>query len=79
MYVHYPQCVFCESIYMYVYSERVTRIHHAFLTSSIAFFFRSVADFCLKICLRLFLGAVIYNNKICLLLPPHLNHYGLKK
>ena len=32
-----------------VYSERVMRIHHAFLTSSTAFFFRSVADLCLSL------------------------------
>ena len=51
-------------IYIYIYSERVTRMHHAFLTSNTAFFFLSVADLCLKRCLCLFRGAVIYSYKI---------------
>ena len=50
--MRYASCGFLR-IHMYVYSERVMRIHHAFLTSSTEFFFCSVADLCLKRCLCL--------------------------
>ena len=79
----YPYAVFPCRIRMpyanpYACERSFMRIHHAFLTSSTAFFSRSVADLWLKTCLCLYWGAVIYiySNKIWLSLPPHLNYHG---
>ena len=70
-------CPLCVTRHAFLANLYVTHIHHAFLTSSIACVFLSMADLYLK--RKVYFGALLYRAiKILLLLPPHLNYHGFE-